>query len=1657
MGKFISGIALLLLISLPGWSAPLPVTNPSYELDSNGDGVPDGWIPLASSEAVDTDTSHAHTGEASIPLSGYSYRQRFQVVPNARYLSRAWNRGEAGGEAVVHIADVSSSTAFVNRYRQSSTVEDQYRLHGIQVKMPSNAFMARFFSMTSNGDWVWQDDVSIFDEFLRNGDIALNEGVAPEYWDSIGSPTTTITNQNARLVSGASDYFRQQFTTVPNSVFSISFEATSTSNLPAEGRGTIEASTLSEKTSSKYVTSFTASSDERRFEVAGWWPMAGTADLYVFTPVKSATYVLETHLGSCKDTVMELRGPFDPNLLIAEDDDGGSGRASRLSAFLNANDSYYCLVRPWRPDLFGTYTLTVTKTESSSPEEGKHSIPFPCMKKQGEKSHGTSIKARETVPGKISSVTSEYSITGRVVDGDGLPEFNAVVSIEETGEQTLTDTNGEFFFEGLSPAFTGHVTISDINGIVSPVLFSGPTSSILLRTLRARNIEPDGEPVSGNIEVPRALASVFVTADSDDQPILTDNYHLLGAGRDFPDFSPNGDGLRDVCTINYRLSSAASVDITVRDFSDSVLATLVNASPQTLGIHSVIWNGSGLSDGTYRIVVQASYSDGISQRVQMAVSMDTSRFYQPPTLDSLRDFLPLGVWYKWFSPPEENTEEFYRKAFSAMAAQECNSAVGETAQEHMPVLIETAETFGLKLGPIFNDLAALLSETGPDFLREEIALQAADIALRDVSDSTALLAFNVFDEPTVEISSNTHLLARALEHLDPLHRPALNVLWNRRTVDEIYSLLPPRNVFFDRYVFLSNIPVGRFGPLITDVEYYASLAESRNLPLWLVHQGFWLPDGFRFPTETETRFMAYLSLANKADGIFYFTISDFDFGLLDDDSNPRDFFRSIGDVFAQVEPISDTLLSLHRDSTSVSVSSHGYGKALLDNTDRQYIWAINSDALSNHIIQVTFPVTSSPSKVFNIIDNTPLPYRFDSGSGEVTTRVPLAPGEGALLQFIVDETVSERRLRQNRGNMSREKMPSPVTSAHIPAFSEEIPRQDRERLSHIDIAADRLLVAAGSDGLFISDCTSSSTLKSVPSINIAHDIDGFGNEFAIAQGEQGVSLYRIGATGSPVLLSNIPTRAWQVQLNGNTLAIMDGLDVVEIWDISDITNFTRISTIKTSAMIHDIALSGGFLFAALGEDGLKIYDLSETDTNGPTADVVGRFETVEAVNGSFIATGGSGMMAGEIRADGQVYEFWSNDLYKNGAIYIYQNQAMHAGTDLTYFSNVFSASAEVTCSLTLHSPAVSVVSKSNETFVCSIGRGLDIYAEGLRRGPVPSISSIAATVKGLDYKEGILYAATGGDGLTLLNTDIEGPPEIITRLTIPAAVDAVTVSGDRAWISTYDQGLYAADISEPTSPRLIFQDTGRSGNAADVAAKNEHIYVAAQRYGLKVYDDANSATPGFASRLGPVFSSKSIEIIDGHVFLTNGQGGIVQVDVTDPNVPEFVDSLDTQYAVDMTVWENNLLVADDVAGAKIIALTSEGMNLLDSVDIEEVVAVASDGPLAALVTRTSGFYLARLNNERLMVTQGPFWIGNSIPTCALLESGRLYVGFNDGRLATVKLNFSGDLTGDGLINWQDMFAFQTFWFFSGTTIPADFNNDATVDSEDLMILLESFY
>ena len=106
------------------------------------------------------------------------------------------------------------------------------------------------------------------------------------------------------------------------------------------------------------------------------------------------------------------------------------------------------------------------------------------------------------------------------------------------------------------------------------------------------------------------------------------------------------------------------------------------------------------------------------------------------------------------------------------------------------------------------------------------------------------------------------------------------------------------------------------------------------------------------------------------------------------------------------------------------------------------------------------------------------------------------------------------------------------------------------------------------------------------------DMDITENYLAVSAHADGVFFYNISNPGNPTLISTISAQnAWTVLFYEDLIYVGDG-DLIRILNVANIQNPIEVFDWSTGSALKDLAIYDGALYAALGSEGVSVYDIS---------------------------------------------------------------------------------------------------------------------------------------------------------------------------------------------------------------------------------------------------------------------------------------------------------------------------------------------------------------------------------------------------------------------------------------------------------------------------------
>ncbi|WP_321428516.1 lectin like domain-containing protein [uncultured Methanolobus sp.] len=426
-------------------------------------------------------------------------------------------------------------------------------------------------------------------------------------------------------------------------------------------------------------------------------------------------------------------------------------------------------------------------------------------------------------------------------------------------------------------------------------------------------------------------------------------------------------------------------------------------------------------------------------------------------------------------------------------------------------------------------------------------------------------------------------------------------------------------------------------------------------------------------------------------------------------------------------------------------------------------------------------------------------------------------------------------------------------------------------LCDVEIAGNHLYVADEDNGLLILNVSSPAApvLEGSYSTSALLDVEIAGNYVYMADMSDCISIVNISNPALPVL-ENVYNdgNCWPEKLvvSGNYAYVSDWLTGLLILDISDPAAPAIAGTYQTDGSAIDVEVSGNSAYISDRSNGLIIINITNKTSPG--------FSGTYPANPYMIGI-----------------DFWNNhtyvvDLFNGLAIYDLSNPTLPllAGEHETGY-----LTADVDVS-------------DNCAYVTDVFNGLMIfdisdsespettgncYIDGLPRDIVVSGSYAYVIATDHDLKRLMII-----DVSDPASPAVTGTYETESQHILDWWFEDVDVSGNYAYLTDYENGLFVLDISDPASPVIAGSfDTGDL--ETEVTVSGNYAYVVTNKSDLLVVDISN---PASLTLTGSYHIGE--DIVDakasGRFVITTDIFGVISViDVSNPALPTLAGTYDT--------------------------------------------------------------------------------------------------------------------------------------------------------------------
>jgi len=582
----------------------------------------------------------------------------------------------------------------------------------------------------------------------------------------------------------------------------------------------------------------------------------------------------------------------------------------------------------------------------------------------------------------------------------------------------------------------------------------------------------------------------------------------------------------------------------------------------------------------------------------------------------------------------------------------------------------------------------------------------------------------------------------------------------------------------------------------------------------------------------------------------------------------------------------------------------------------------------------------------------------------------------------------------------------------------------------------------------------------------------------VADNAQGLLAFDVSDPGSPRLLSAVPLDegARAVQVVG-THALVGGSLNLYVFNIADPESPIIVGTLPLPGAANRFAIANGIAYIPVNNVGVVIVDI--TDPANPsllsTFDPGHSVSSVAVANGSaFLALGVYGMSVVDVTDPGDPFQIGSLDSPRVYDISIAGDAAFVSTRDLSS-SRYGVASIDITDPsephlLTTSDPiagrsnlvvsdglaflngASAVYDISDPESIIPIGESPTAGRRAAIRGDLAfvvtddsfSVMDVSdpgpggpvgffaiRDSEGLAVRGDYAFLSAWSDGFVVLNILDPHNPLHIASIDLPSLAHHLDIDGDYAYVAVSSRGLAVVDISDPESPELLVPPAGFSGNRVDVGDGVAAV-IGTSLYFVDVTDPLHPtllATHPFGSGGR---NHGAVQVTNGHVFLATG--ALRVFDLSDPQADPVA-----------TLEEWPLLNAIDVQGDLACVAGYHDLVMLDVSDPSDPQTIGRmdlPGDTAQSV---------RLVGDRVYVglTSRGFWVIDVSDPFApvLLATSDNWVESRPIFDLNIRGQHATMVSFDGL---------RVLDISDCPTCPADFNNDNTTDTRDVIAFLNAW-
>lgn len=254
------------------------------------------------------------------------------------------------------------------------------------------------------------------------------------------------------------------------------------------------------------------------------------------------------------------------------------------------------------------------------------------------------------------------------------------------------------------------------------------------------------------------------------------------------------------------------------------------------------------------------------------------------------------------------------------------------------------------------------------------------------------------------------------------------------------------------------------------------------------------------------------------------------------------------------------------------------------------------------------------------------------------------------------------------------------------------------------------------------------------------------------------------------------------------------------------------------------------------------------------------------------------------------------------------------------------------------------------------------------------------------------YVAAGGV-FSIYDVSNPATPVQVSYSDTPGFSNSVSVSGNYAYVSTFNAGLRIFDISNPAAPTEV----GYNNDlylASDVFVSGNYAYVSELFYGFSIFNISNPANPVFVgSFYNESGGAQEIVVAGGYAYIAGGSNGMLVVDVSIPSAPTQVGQVLAQQVNNVEVSGNYAYITTNNDRIEIIDISNPSMPAkMGSIGVDKAYQVSVSGGFAYVSSSDQGIRIVDVSNPLSPTLAGNYSVSGSV----VFSGGYAYLAAENG-------------------------------------------------------------